>query len=774
MTNESEKSDSPRIRSRFQRNRLSRIKRFFHSPAFAWFNFFVLVTSVALILSFHLERLPSTFQAGRVAPKDIKADRNYEIVDVQATEINRKKAFNSVLPVFDFDPQVEIELDKKIQEAMRRAQRSLETQLNPAMIREQLEKDLGIALSRVSWQALGESGFSEQVENQLRQLLRSVYQRKVVASRGVLPIQGRGIIIKDIRRAPPENESAIVDLEQIQSVRDVQASMPQAAKQSSGEAGRILKDVVLAEIAGNLILPNITLNAVETDLRRARAVSIVPNVIIKVQAGEAIIRSGDRYEPFHLTILQGIRKQKSETSFLTKYIGTVVFVSLLLLVTYFFANKYIRKFKHAPKDLYFLGGVLVLLLLGVRLGAAFSSALVDMMPIDLPVLAFYYGIPVAGGAMLVRYILNSETSLVFAIVVSALSGMFLEADLDLSIYFLVSGIVAAYAMAKVDRRSQILRAGLITGVLNAVMILAIKLITVVSVTEALNVAQVIFSAAMGFAGGILSSIFVLVMAPIAEMVFNYVTDIKLLELGNLNHPLLKDMIVKAPGTYHHSQLVAVLAEAAAVEIGANPLLARVGSYFHDIGKMRKPEYFIENQQGGVNRHDKLSPSMSALIIASHVKDGLEMAREYNLPQRIADFIPQHQGTKVITYFYKKALEQSDGKEEVVEKHYRYPGPCPQTREAGIILLADGAEASVRSLPEKTPQKIKGQVQKIINNNFIEEQLDECDMTLKDLHKIADTFTHVLVGIYHQRIAYPEEEEKKATVTPLKNVVKSQP
>jgi putative nucleotidyltransferase with HDIG domain len=276
---------------------------------------------------------------------------------------------------------------------------------------------------------------------------------------------------------------------------------------------------------------------------------------------------------------------------------------------------------------------------------------------------------------------------------------------------------------------------------------------------------------MGFVGGLLSCIFVLVMAPVAEMVFNYVTDIKLLELGNLNHPLLKEMIVKAPGTYHHSQLVAVLSEAAAAEIGANPLLARVGSYFHDIGKMRKPEYFIENQQGGINRHDHLSPSMSALIIASHVKDGMEMARDHKLPQKITDFIPQHQGTKVITFFYQKALEQNDGKEEVEEKQFRYPGPRPQTREAGIILLADGVEASVRSLPEKTPQRIQGQVQKIINKNFTEEQLDDCEMTLKDLHKIADTFTRVLVGIYHQRIPYPEEEEKKAVVTPLKSISK---
>jgi hypothetical protein len=437
------------------------------------------------------------------------------------------------------------------------------------------------------------------------------------------------------------------------------------------------------------------------------------------------------------------------------------------LITYSFSKKFIRKFKPTRQDLYFLGGVLILLLLSVRLAAALSTGVQDLFPFDVSIQALYYAIPVAAGAMLTRYILNSEIALVFAIVASALTGMFLEGDLDLSIYYLISGIAAAAAIAHVERRSAILKAGVVVGSVNAVVVLAIKLITYVSVTNVFNLPHILTNMSMAFAGGIFSSIFVLVLAPIAEHVFDHVTDIKLLELGNLNHPLLKEMIVKASGTYHHSQLVAVLAEAAAAEIEANPLLARVGSYFHDIGKMRKPSYFVENQQGGENRHDKLSPSMSALIIASHVKDGLDLARQYKLPRRIAEFIPQHQGTKVITYFYNKAVEHNpDPETPIDEKDYRYPGPRPQNREAGIILLADGTEAAVRSIPEKTPPKIQAMVQKIINKNFTEAQLDECEMTLKDLHFIAESFTRVLVGIYHQRIEYPEMEDKKATVTPI--------
>lgn len=755
----------------FRRSDFTSPSKFFGSAFFAWFTFVLLATGISFILSFHIETLPSNFQTGKVAPKDIKADRNYEIVDIQATETNRQDAFESVLSVFDFDSNVIQEVDQKIREAFRIARKYIAEGEESPRVKERFEGALGLSLPSQVVGSLEEAGFSEKSEYSLRRLVTLAMDQKVVVSRGILPAdQGKGISIKEIRKPVPDNEYVLDNFSEVKSVEEVGQQLPDLAKKMDTDDGVSPRQLVA--LASLLIFPNTTFNSVETDLRRARAVGNVHNVIIKIQAGEAIVRGGDRYEPFHLTILRGIRKQRSETNYIAKAIGTGLFVSLILLITYIFSKKYIRKFNPSREDLYFLGGVLILLLMSVRLAAAFSSALADLMPFSVPVIAFYYAIPVAGGAMLVRYILNSEISLIFAIVASTLSGMFLEADLDLSIYYLMSGIVAAGAIAHVDRRSSILRAGVIVGLVNSLVILAIKLVSVLSVTNVFNFTQISFDTLMGFLGGVFASFFVMVMAPIAEMIFNYVTDIKLLELGNINHPLLREMIVKAPGTYHHSQLVAVLSEAAAAEIGANPLLARVGSYFHDIGKMRKPDYFIENQQGGVNRHNKLTPSMSALIIAAHVKDGIEMARDYKLPGKIADFIPQHQGTKIISFFYKKALELSDGKEVVDEKLYRYPGPRPQTREAGIILLADGVEASVRSLSEKSPQKIKSQVQKIVNSNFTEEQLDECDMTLKDLHVIAETFTRVLIGIYHQRIAYPEDEEDTATVTPIKMAIKS--
>jgi putative nucleotidyltransferase with HDIG domain len=235
---------------------------------------------------------------------------------------------------------------------------------------------------------------------------------------------------------------------------------------------------------------------------------------------------------------------------------------------------------------------------------------------------------------------------------------------------------------------------------------------------------------------------------------------KLLEFSNLSSPLLHNLMVRAPGTYHHSVLVGNLVEAAAEAIHANPLLAKVAAYYHDIGKVSKPLYFIENVRGGDNKHDKLSPSMSALILIAHVKEGVELAKEYRLGTPIVDIIRQSHGTSLISFFYQKAKTQSLDSAAIKEQDFRYPGPKPQTREAGLVLLADAVEAASRTLSDPTPARIQGLVQKIINNIFIDGQLDECELTLKNLHEIAKSFNRVLNGIYHHRIDYPEPAFKE--------------
>ena len=246
----------------------------------------------------------------------------------------------------------------------------------------------------------------------------------------------------------------------------------------------------------------------------------------------------------------------------------------------------------------------------------------------------------------------------------------------------------------------------------------------------------------------LASFVVAAVVPLAEVGFGYTTDVKLLELANLNHPLLKTLIIDSPGTYHHSMVVGNLVEAAAEAIGARSLLGRVGCYYHDLGKIKNPHYFAENQLRGDNPHDRLSPSMSALIIKAHVKDGAELARENGIAEPIIDFIEQHHGTTLISFFYNKAVEQAEARgdgERIQEIDYRYPGPKPQTRETGIAMLADGIEAAARTIDDPTPARLQGLVQKIINMKFTDGQLDECDLTLRDLHEIAKAFLRVLAA-----------------------------
>jgi len=264
---------------------------------------------------------------------------------------------------------------------------------------------------------------------------------------------------------------------------------------------------------------------------------------------------------------------------------------------------------------------------------------------------------------------------------------------------------------------------------------------------------IIIDLSFGAAGGLVTPIIVSGIFPVFEYVFNISTDMKLLEIGNLNNPLLKELAIKTPGTYHHSIVVSSLAEAAASAIGANSLLAKVGSYYHDIGKIKKPIYFVENQADGINPHDKLKPSMSALIIMNHVKYGVEIAKKYKLSSSIIDIIQEHHGTTLIKYFYNKAKEAGLNPKE---EDFRYPGPKPQTKEAGIIMIADEVEAASKTLSNPTSKHLEEYVRKIVRDIFLDGQLDECELTLKDLNSITDSFINVLVGIFHHRIEYDQE------------------
>ncbi len=570
-------------------------------------------------------------------------------------------------------------------------------------------------------------------------------REKIIGNRSELdPWKDRGLQIHLLRH-PDAPKLILKDFSTILSVAEAQARWAKSNQR-------------------NEIRPTLIYNESETKKLQEDAVESVKPVVIKVQAGESIIRSGDHFEPWHLKVIEGIRKEKNRAFSRTRFVGTFFFIFIFLVTFFFVLNRAFPKLELRPRDLVFLGVLLVTLILVERISLFTFGAIRGLLPVDIPMNSFYGLIPIAFGTMMVRLVLPLPMAMLFAPVSAAMAGILAQGSLNYTLYYFVGCVLSIAFMSGVRTRGQLLRVGLELGALNAVVSLGLDMMNVTSLTGATNAEELFLRAILAFAGGVLSAVLVMIIMPVFESLFNYLTPVKLLEYGSLNHPLLREMIVRAPGTYHHSHMVGTLAEAASEAIGADSLFARVASYFHDIGKMKKATYFIENQSaaGAEDKHASLAPSMSALIISSHVKDGLEMAREAKLPQRITDIIPQHQGTKLITYFYNKAKEKEDPEMHVVEERdYRYPGPKPQTREAGIILLADTVEAATRALKDRSPARLEEVVRNMINKNFIDGQLDECELTLKDLHTIAKSFLRVLMGIYHQRIEYPPDEAEKA-------------
>ncbi len=470
---------------------------------------------------------------------------------------------------------------------------------------------------------------------------------------------------------------------------------------------------------------------------------------ISLKKGEIVVREGQVITKEDLSKLELISSVVREKRFFLAYLGIFVFTVVLLSTTYHFASRNIRKFSRKPKDLLLMGVIYTGVLLLIRFSDITADVVEKILPV-VPASVYIYMIPVAVGPMLVRLFLNSETSLVFALVMAVMAGFFLGGSLELTAYFLVGGIVAAMGVRHCIQRSTVIKAGIIVGAVNGLILLSIA-----SIKGEGTAVEPLFMVLAGFINGLLTAVLTVGVAPIFEIIFGYTTDIKLLELSRMDHPLLKELAMRAPGTYHHSIVIGSLVEAAAESIHANPLLARVSAYYHDIGKLKMPFYFIENTTGE-NRHKKLAPSMSALILTNHVKEGVEMAKKYRLGQEIIDIIQQHHGTSLITYFYQKAREMAEpSMHGISEKDFRYPGPKPQTREAGLVMLADAIEAASKTLHEPTPAKIQGLTQKIVNRIFIDGQLDECELTLKDLHFITKSFNRVLTGIYHHRIDYPE-------------------
>jgi len=385
-----------------------------------------------------------------------------------------------------------------------------------------------------------------------------------------------------------------------------------------------------------------------------------------------------------------------------------------------------------------------------------------------------YFIPVAAIGILVMLLYNDlHLALIMSFAASVLVGFILGNRFDLMIIFFTGSLVGAFSVKDARTRGELINAGFMVSIFQVLCI-----ILLLPYKEFLLGKNFLFNYFRPlFLNGFISAFIVMATLKVFEYLFGVLTNFSLLELSDFNHPLLKKMILEAPGTYHHSLFVGNLSEAAANSVGANTLLCRVGAYYHDIGKIDKPEYFTENQIFESNKHDDLEPSMSRLVIFNHVKNGVDLAKKYNLHPSIVDFIQEHHGKSLMHYFYQRAVSEAPEGEDVDEQTFRYPGPKPQTREVAIVMLADSVEGACRALEDPTPSRIDETVHKIINNKFIDGQLDDCDLTLKDIEMIGMTFTRVLAAMYHTRVKYPEKKNdntNRRSRSPEANASKAQP
>ncbi|MFH1791447.1 MAG: HDIG domain-containing metalloprotein, partial [Candidatus Omnitrophota bacterium] len=498
-----------------------------------------------------------------------------------------------------------------------------------------------------------------------------------------------------------------------------------------------------AELISCLISPNLVFDAQETKKEREKSVADMTPVYntVEVKKNEQILERGTRITGRHIQQLMQLGIAGDAAKRRPYFWGMLLIIVILLLTGGLWLYMIDKRILTLPKDI------------SVILINCLFVILVGQFVIQSP--QVNYVIPLSGMSMLIALLLIPRTAIAPTMLVSMFLGILAGGKLDVVVVLAVSGFAGLYLVKGARRRSTIILAGIGSGLAAGVAVIAMGLLN--------NVPRdtYLMEACWGAGSGILSIFIVMGALPLFEYGFKMTTDITLLELSDLNNPLLKELTLKAPGTYQHSMMVGNLAEAACEAIGANSLLARVGSYYHDIGKIGKAEYFSENEMGAMSKHEKLMPSMSALIIVNHVKDGVELAKKYKLNPKMIEFIEQHHGTSLIYYFYRRALEKGESEHELNEEEFRYPGPKPRSKEAAIVLLADSVEASSRALSDPTPSRIKGIVQKIMNNKFIDNQLDNCDLTLKDLNKIAESFVRILTAVFHTRLEYPDPKDVQA-------------
>ncbi len=712
----------------------------------AWATLTVVVCTSLLVP--RLDTEVPTWSDGDLATFDVVVSRDLSLPDDAATAAAREEARAAVLPVYDLEPRIRQELSTEIREVFEVCRLWL---ADDTATLDEIAGATVLTIDPAMTTVLAESECAADLETALIEVVDEVYQDGVVDDRRELERRGSGgVTLRDLSGGA-ERRISLDELTDVVDGRSGLAGNLQARLLPREAVARRWVMPTLDFLAANL-LPNMVLSRAETAGRIADADQQVAPRSRTLRRGQVLVRRGDRVSPEVAQTLRVIDRQRREVTEYSRVFGVGLLV--VLVVGSWWPIRQI--FGSAPGEVrQRLSMIFILLMLFVafnRLGLFVAEAISkSVQGQTLSTLDSYlWGLPFAAGPVAVLLLLGLQPALVFAVSAAILAGLLLEGQFTLAVFALVSGVVGIVVSRRSTERSAMSRIGLFVGLANCLAFLVLELYRGFPVEPEAT----LFAAGCAIVGGILAVGLVTSLLPLLEGLLGVTTDQRLLELSNQNLPLLKRLSFEAPGTYQHSLAVSNLVEAGADAVGANALYLRVCSYYHDIGKLSKPQYFVENQRGA-NPHDDLAPSMSTLVIQSHIKKGVVMAREAKLPLPIIQGIATHHGTKLIRYFFHKAEEKAESeKSEVRESEYRYPGPKPHTKELGILLLADAVEAAARTIEQPTPTRLQGMIKKIFDDALEDGQLVDSELTFSELDKVASAFLWVLTNMYHHRIDYP--------------------
>jgi len=670
---------------------------------------FLLLFTLLLYIDFFPSKVD--FKVGDVAPYDITAPRSAEYIDKVKTAELRQKAAQAVDDVYTVDLNTIVDVKGNIDSL---TEKIVATQSDTSL--EQLEKEKKIS--------------------------------------SIMPFTLPESVLKDLASGTPEalNQVAEATNELIANKMQLGISdedLKSIEKQIMIELERYGFSTSYREYGNGLIKEylrsNRFLNEAQTQLLREQAMDTVEPVKVLIKANQKIVKTGEIVTQQDILELQALGLMQTRTPW-TSFFGSLLLTATLMTTVLFYIRQQNREICHNIGQLYLLGIIAFIVLVVSKMLLAIE---VSRWPEfgDM----FGYVAPVAAAGMLTAILLENRLAVITVAVISLFLGV-MTGELQFSLAGFIGGVTGVFSVSKLSQRGELARGGLYTGIAVTMVILFFGMMV-----EQPWQLLLISAPILGLINGLLSSILTNGALPYLESTFGITSSVRLLELSNPSHPLLRKILLEIPGTYHHSIMVGNLAEAATEAVGGDQLLVRVGALYHDVGKIKRPYFFIENQMSGDNPHDKIAPNLSTLILTSHVKDGVDFAKEYKLPERVIDIIEQHHGTSLVRFFYGKALE-GERADTVNEDDFRYEGPKPQTKEAAIVMLADSVEAAVRAQNSPTSGQIEGLVRKLIKEKLMSGELDECDLTLKDLNTIANAFLRVLSGTFHTRIEYPDIQE----------------